>query len=230
MSQRYFSHLPIAGDRALLADSEAHHLIHVMRAAPGDRIVLFDGSGCEFDASVARIGRREVEFEILARRAVDREAHTPLTLAVALPKGDRARWLVEKGVELGVARIIPLVTQRSTSGKEKGSEKLDRFVVEASKQCGRNRLMKIASPVKFVDLVRDTPADVVRLLAHRTGGDSFAIDKPVSPVLAAVGPEGGFSDAEVQAALAAGWHCVSLSPRILRIETAALAIAARLVE
>src|SRR5690349_4499478 len=98
MSQRFFSDQPITGDQATLADSEAHHLIHVLRVSTGDRVVLFDGSGCEFDASVARITRRDVQFEILARREVDRESPTHLTLAVPLPKGDRSRWLVEKAV------------------------------------------------------------------------------------------------------------------------------------
>jgi 16S rRNA (uracil1498-N3)-methyltransferase len=232
MSQRFFSDQPITGDRATLADSEAHHLIHVMRAAPGDLVTLFDGSGSEFDASVARIGRREVELEVLARREVDREAAMHLTLAAPLPKGDRSRWLVEKAVELGVAQIIPLITARSTGGKEKGVEKLDRFVIEASKQCGRNRLLQIAAPLRFDQLLQTAPRDARRLIAHPPHGDADngAVERELnSPVIVALGPEGGFSDDEIQAAVASDWRIVSLGPRILRVETAALAIAARLL-
>ncbi len=232
MSQRYFSDQPIAGDRATFADSEAHHLLHVMRAAVGDRVVLFDGSGWEFDASVARMGRREVELEIVDRRQVDREAAVNLTLAVPLPKGDRSRWLVEKAVELGVAQIVPLITARSTGGKEKGVEKLDRFVIEASKQCGRNRLLQIAEPCRFDELLHTAPAAAQRWLAHPTGPtvapSTFAQDAG-GAVLVALGPEGGFSDDEVASAAAAQWRVVSLGPRILRVETAALALAAKLL-
>lgn len=228
MSQRFFSDQPITGDEATLADSEAHHLIHVLRVSTGDRVVLFDGSGCEFDASVARITRRDVQFDILARREVDRESPTHLTLAVPLPKGDRSRWLVEKAVELGVARIIPLITARSTSGKEKGVEKLDRAVIEASKQCGRNRLLEIAAPLKFEELLRAAPGDARRIIAHPSEAESL-VPAASSKVITAIGPEGGFTDDEICAAMSAGWLVMSLGPRILRVETAALALAARCV-
>ena len=110
MADRYFVESPIAGDQARLCGAESHHLAHVMRAKPLDEVVLFDGSGAEFLARVERVGRSEIELAVLSRAAVNREARTPLTLAVALPKGDRQRWLVEKAVELGVARLVPLVT------------------------------------------------------------------------------------------------------------------------
>ena len=228
MSRRFFSDTPITGDHATLADSEAHHLIHVLRASLGDSIVLFDNSGCEFDASVAHIGRRDVELAIVARREIDREARTSLTLAVPLPKGDRSRWLVEKAVELGVTTIIPLITARSTGGKEKGVEKLDRFVIEASKQCGRNRLLEIAAPLKFDELLQTAPVDALRLMAHPTAGPT-ALGDDTKKVFVAIGPEGGFADDEVQAAFAAGWQIVTLGPRILRMETAALAFAAKFI-
>jgi 16S rRNA (uracil1498-N3)-methyltransferase len=226
MSQRFYCDTPIGASHARLAGGEAHHLIHVMRATPGDRVVLFDGSGAEFDAAVASIARSAVELEILARREVDREARIPLTLAVPLPKGDRARWLIEKSVELGVARIIPLITSRSTAGKERGSEKLERFVIEASKQCGRNRLMEIALPIRFDELLSLPLPDAVRWIAHPAGEPPTIV---AGPVCAAIGPEGGFSDEEVQQAQAAGWRLAGLGPRILRVETAALAVAARLL-
>src|SRR5689334_9580454 len=112
MSERFFVTTPIAAERVKLEGPEAHHLSHVMRAKVGDRVALFDGSGCEFDAQIESIGKSVVELSVVERREVDRESAVRLTLAVALPKGDRQQWLVEKAVELGVASIVPLVTER----------------------------------------------------------------------------------------------------------------------
>ena len=119
MTDRYFVESPIRADRATLVGPEAHHLIHVMRAGPGDAVVLFDGSGAEFDAVVERSTRAEVELAVRSRREVDRESPRALTLAVALPKGDRQKWLVEKAVELGVRRMVPLAdrARRGPTGR-----------------------------------------------------------------------------------------------------------------
>ncbi len=147
MSERYFVDKTISGGRVALNGPEAHHLIHVMRAAPGLNVVLFDGSGAEFPAVVQRVGRSDVELAVLSRELVDRELPFDLTLATALPKGDRQKWLVEKAVELGVTRLVPLRTQRAVAQPvEQALARLRRAVIEASKQCGRNRLMPIDAP------------------------------------------------------------------------------------
>jgi 16S rRNA (uracil1498-N3)-methyltransferase len=237
MSDRYFSQTPILHTDARLEGPEAHHLAHVMRAKPGDRVVLFDGSGAEFDAEVRRIGRAEAELAVLARREVDREPAVGLTLAVALPKGDRSRWLVEKAVELGVRRLVPLVTERSVVVPHGKGGRLDRAVIEASKQCGRNRLMEIAPPQGWPELVASTQAAPCRLLAHPrkegplaagpTVADAGpAIGQATREAVVAVGPEGGFTRGEADLALAAGWQLVDLGPRTLRTETAAIFLVA----
>src|SRR5262245_56613986 len=115
MSERFFVSSPIGGSRAMLIGSEAHHLSHVLRARPGETVTLVDGSGDEFSARIESIGRSAVELDVLERRSVNRESSVRLTLAVALPKGERQRWLVEKAVELGVAKITPLVSERSVA-------------------------------------------------------------------------------------------------------------------
>jgi 16S rRNA (uracil1498-N3)-methyltransferase len=234
MADRYFVETPIEGDQARLAGAEAHHLAHVMRAKPLDEVVLFDGSGAEFLARVERVGRSEIELAIVSRESVDREARVRVTVGVALPKGDRQRWLVEKAVELGVARLVPLTTERSNDRlSAAGLERLRRAVVEASKQCGRNRLMEVAAPEPLADFLLHTPSDAWRLLAHPGAKDGRrALDECLAPaadprpVALAVGPEGGFSDSEVDLAARNGWQTVGLGPRILRVETAALAFAA----
>jgi len=228
MPQRYFSQSPLAGDRALLAGPEAHHLVHVMRAGPGDRVVLFDGSGAEFDALVERPGRNEVELRLTARREVDRELDVEITLGVALPKGDRQRWLVEKAVELGVGRLVPLATERSVAQPvEQALDRLRRTVIEASKQCGRNRLMEIGPSQKLADYVAAPDPGSLRLLAHpppHPESDPGQAPRPNRGAYLAVGPEGGFTDHEVATAAAAGWQLVDLGPRTLRVETAALVL------
>jgi len=231
MSRRYFVDAPISGDSAQLTGPEAHHLLHVMRAKPGDEVVLFDGSGDEFPARIERLGRSEVVLAVLERETVDRELPGQLTLAVALPKGDRQRWLVEKAVELGVSRLVPLETERSVAQPNaKALDRLRRAVIEASKQCGRNRLMEIVPAQPWSEFLATTDS-AQRLIAHPTGGIS-SVDVPFShtePIVVAVGPEGGFSDAEVTAAMNHSWQAIVLGQRILRIETAALALAAAIV-
>jgi len=233
MSDRYFVEKPIAADCVTLVGPEAHHLIHVMRADPGAQVTLFDGSGAEFPAIVERVGRSDVALTVLSREPIDRELPFEITLGVALPKGERQKWLVEKAVELGVARIVPLRTQRGVAQPvEQTLARLRRTVVEASKQCRRNRLLEIADPRSWPDFITETPPAPRRLLAHpavkaAVKGDA-ALFLP-GPVVLAVGPEGGFTDDEVVSAVAAGWQTVNLGPRILRVETASLLLVARVV-
>jgi 16S rRNA (uracil1498-N3)-methyltransferase len=233
MTDRYFVDKPISADRVTLAGPEAHHLIHVMRATPGVRVTLFDGGGDEFTAAVELIGRSEVELSIVSREAIDRELPFDLTLGVALPKGDRQKWLVEKAVELGVTRIVPLVTQRAVAQPvEQALARLRRTVVEASKQCGRNRLLQIEEPQSWPTFVAGAAGAACRLLAHPGASQDGRRDLPIGAgaVIAAIGPEGGFTDDEVAQAVAAGWQAVDLGPRILRVETAAISLAAMVVQ
>ena len=167
MPDRYFVETPITGEQVTLTGAEAHHLINVMRARQGAKVILFDGSGCEFLARVERLGRNGVDFSVLGREDVDRELPFGLTLGVALPKGERQKWLVEKAVELGVGRVAPLKTQRAVAQPvQQALDRLRRTVIEASKQCGRNRLMEIGEPLElsdYIDATRDQPC---RLFAH----------------------------------------------------------------
>jgi len=237
MSDRYFVRRCVDGDRAVLAGAEAHHLIHVMRATPGAQVVLFDGSGAEFTARIERIGRAEVELAILSRRVIDRELAIDVTLGVTLPKGERQKWLVEKAVELGVKRIVPLVTARSVAkpGRQ-AAARLRRTVVEASKQCGRNRLLEIAEPLLWTEFVAATGGFGCRLLAHPNPPEPDADAAPATDPLVevaesaelvlAAGPEGGFTSEEVATAIDAGWRVIDLGPRMLRTETAAIVLTA----
>lgn len=230
MSDRYFVESPISGETAVLTGPEAHHLIHVMRASPGLEVVLFDGSGWEFTGRVEKVSRTEVRVAIASREACNRELPLDLTLAVSLPKGDRQKWLVEKAVELGVRRLVPLRTTRSVAQPvEQALSRLRRTVIEASKQCGRNQLLEIDEPRAWAEFVAEPAGDASRWVAHPGGlaAQQIALATHASPadaplVIAAIGPEGGFCDEEIALAQGAGWQPIDLGPRILRVETAAI--------
>jgi 16S rRNA (uracil1498-N3)-methyltransferase len=166
---------------------------------------------------------------VLAPVAVDRELPFPLVVGSALPKGDRADFLVEKLTELGVTRFVPLVTARAVvQPKASVVEKFSRAVIEASKQCGRNRLMVIDPPQKWEEFVARADLPAARFVLHTEPGAARL--EAVGACAVAVGPEGGFTSEEIDAATATGWRPASLGSRILRVETAALAAAAILGE
>ena len=221
MGHRFFVAPPLVTDLVTLSGSEAHHLQHVMRATVGDEITLFDGSGREFSARIDRLKRSQVDVTITSSREVNWETTRQIIVGVALPKGDRQRWLFEKLTELGVARVVPLRSQRSVvHPDERSLKKLSRFVIESSKQCGRNQLMEVWPLTDLQEFLTAAPATALRWLADPAGAAARRGPLEQETAYLAVGPEGGFSSQERQAAELAGWHAVSLGPRILRIETA----------
>lgn len=230
MSERFFVETPPVAGRALLTGDEARHLARVLRARVGDEVHLFDGRGRSWPARVARIGRSEVEFTIGDLLESPLPQGPAVTLAVALPKGERQKWLVEKLTELGVARLVPLVTERGVAEATAGAiERMQRGVIEACKQCGRDRLLEIGQPITVAEIVATKPAVALGIVAAPAAEPLDRIDwRQAAEVIGLVGPEGGFTTAELGAADAAGWPRVSLGPHVLRIETAAIALAARL--
>jgi len=226
MSQRFFVEPPIDGNVAELRSTEAQHAVKVMRCRVGDQVTLFDNSGAEFASRITRIDRSTVQLEVLERDAVDRELACTLTLGVALPKGDRQRWLIEKAVELGVETLVPLLTERGVAQPSaQALTRLRRTVIEASKQCGRNRLMQIAQPMSVAAYCESAAGIRVKLVATPNGQPWSSVLNDATEIAACVGPEGGFTQAEQDQAQADGWKPVTLGQRLLRIETAAVAIA-----
>ncbi len=221
MTQRYFVESPIAAGPVWLVGDEAHHMLRVMRLQIGDSVRLFDGTGREYVAEICSVGRDRVELTIKSAEQVDRELPGELIVAVALPKGDRQRVLIEKLVELGVTAIVPLATSRSVAQFSDGVRtRLERIVIEASKQCGRNRLMQIAAPEKCSEFFAQNPS-ATKLITH-PDGKSLRDVSWRAPCVVAIGPEGGFTTDEIESATKCGWECVNLGPRILRTETAAI--------
>jgi 16S rRNA (uracil1498-N3)-methyltransferase len=221
MSHRYYFERSDDSDLVRLCGPEAHHMLHVMRGRRGDTVRLFDGSGREFQAEISELGRDWVELKVLTSAIVDRELEGRLTVAVALPKGDRQRWLVEKLVEIGVQRVTPLIVERSVAQfNQNVRARIERFAIEASKQCGRNRLMEI-SDAQSADVYFRGENSSTKLIAQP--GAVAASSNQWSPQIAiAIGPEGGFSLDELAVATHSGWQPVGLGPRTLRVETAAI--------
>jgi 16S rRNA (uracil1498-N3)-methyltransferase len=232
MSVRFYINLPLCAGPCTLDGPEAHHLASVCRLRPGDEVCLFNGDGQEYPARVIQSGRREVSLEILGVLKPDRELPFPLELASPLPKGDRSQFLVEKLTELGVTRYVPLACRHSVIHPREGKrDKLQRYVIEASKQCGRNVLMEVAELTEWEKYAESCLEGEIRILAHphHLGEPAHRLMEQIRPhgaLRIAVGPEGGFTAEEVTFATDRGWQTVDLGPRILRIETAALALAA----
>ena len=226
MAERFYLNCPLQPGPVLVDGPEAHHLATVCRLRPGDAVCLFNGDGREYHAVITAVRRREVELEVQRETRPERELEISLEVAAPLPKGDRAQFLIEKLTELGVTAFIPLRTRYSVvDPREAKLEKLQRHVIEAAKQCGRTLLMNVAPVMDWADFCRQTHWSPLRLVAH-PGGEREAADalaERQEDVTLAVGPEGGFTDEEIE--LANGWRTVTLGPRILRVETAAILLA-----
>ena len=226
MSKRFFVESPIAPGSLTIEGSEAHHLNSVMRVKQGDQIVLFDGSGSEFKATIVDSDRKQVRVEVTGEQALDRELSTRIEIAAALPKGDRQRFLIEKLTEIGVSEFIPLVAERSVvKPDDKSVKRLERMVIEASKQCERNVLMKIANVRNCLEYFVNADEKSQRLIAMLEV-EASPLEVPRDrPLACAIGPEGGFTETEFKAAIDAGWTGINLGKRTLRAETAAIAVA-----
>jgi len=254
MSLRRFYCPDLSADQVELDAEQAGHARKSLRLAEGREVELFDGAGTVAVGRITELTRRMV-VAIGERRRIAPPTPT-LDLATAIPKGDRAATLVEAAAQLGVDRLIPLLTDRGVvePGRKK-QDRFDRIAIEAAKQCGRSRLMTIAPPTRLDALLRQTDHDLKLITdtppaASDDGGvaasaamtNSADAPAPMQPlqtpdalrstlsqadrVLVLIGPEGGWTDAERAAATDAGCRVWSFNANVLRVETAALAAAA----
>ncbi len=224
-----------AGERVILEGNAASHVSRVLRLRVGEALTLFNGAGGEYAASIdaARGGRLTVA--VGEPRAVERESPLTLTLAQGVSRGERMDLVVQKATELGVSGIVPLFTERSVVrlGAQQAERKLNHWraiAIAACEQSGRNRLPKVAPPLSLADLLRSGADREGGRLLLSPGATSRldALPHPATSVTVLIGPEGGLTDAEQEAAVAAGFLPVRLGPRVLRTETAAIAALALL--
>lgn len=205
------------------------HLVKVLRARSGAELVLFDGDGREFAGSIESVRGSRVTAAVGLGRAVDRESPLAITLVQCVPRGDRMDFIVQKATELGVARIVPVLSQRSVvrldaDQAESKAAHWRAVAVNACEQCGRNRLPAIDMPERLQSYLGRAPvAGVVRFVLEPDVGRAGSPADPGTSVEVAIGPEGGFAEDELDAFGIAGFARVKLGPRILRTETAAIA-------
>jgi 16S rRNA (uracil1498-N3)-methyltransferase len=224
MAERFYVNCPLAPGPVVLQGAQAHHLSTVCRLRPGDRVYLFNGDGREYPAEVTGVERRTVGLRVVEAESPARELGFRLEVAAPLPKSDRAQFLLEKLTEVGATAYVPLRTRRSViHPSEMKLAKLERWVVEASKQCGRNVLLRVEPLSDWEDYCRRSDLPDRRILAHP--GEATATWPGAQDVAVAVGPEGGLAEDEVASAREAGWRLVGLGPRTLRVETAAVVLA-----
>lgn len=226
----------IKGTEVTLKQPQAHQIRNVLRMHPGERIVVLDNSGWEYLVELKAVDRDEIKGEILEKRLNPSEPFTKITLYQALLKGEHFELVLQKGTEIGVVSFVPLISERCIVGDadyvEKKRERWERIITEAAEQSGRGMLPKLEEPVLFAKACRDLKlrggfailpweGEKKRSLREALTGEK----KPFS-ISIFIGPEGGFSEKEVEMAHRYGIITVSLGPRILRAETAGIVAAA----
>lgn len=255
MTARFYADMALVSGASVSLPEHAARHVQVLRLQPGDRITLFNGKGNEqpglapsegeFDATITRMGRSDVDVSIGAYTATRRETPRAVHLVLGMPANERMDWLIEKATELGVTSIQPLMTERSVLRLkgERADKKLAHWrgiAAATSEQCGRNRVPVIHDVMSLSDWLRSTPNHVHAgdtaastasgtrmLLSLQAGTRPLAeVVKDLShltPLSFLSGPEGGLSPAEETSAIAHGFTPVTLGPRVLRSETAPLA-------
>ena len=203
--------------------------MQVLRLQPGDAITLFDGAGGEYDATVERMGRSDVDVMVGTHHAIEREAPRVVHLAVGMPANERMDWLVEKATELGVASIQPLMTAHGVlrlAGERADKKRAhwEAIAIAACEQCGRNRVPLIHPVQALAGWLAGSATAHARFILSLADGTRAVRDiaPDVDGALVLSGPEGGLSPGEEKDAMARGFAPLTLGPRVLRAETAAL--------
>jgi 16S rRNA (uracil1498-N3)-methyltransferase len=207
------------GAEVALDAGQANYLLNVMRLKPGDAVRCFDDRTGEWAAEIASVGKRDARLRMVSHLA-PREPVPDLWLVAAPIKRQRIDWMAEKACELGVDRFVPVLTRRSVVDRI-NLDRLRAHMVEAAEQCGRTALPALDEPRKLDALLKSWPAGRLLYFADETGGERFA--PAPGPAAILIGPEGGFDGQEREAVRALPQaRGISLGPRILRAETAAL--------
>jgi 16S rRNA (uracil1498-N3)-methyltransferase len=220
---RLFIRQPLGeGARIELDAGQANYLGNVMRLGAGSELLVFDGGSGEWLARIAEAAKKRMTLSV-EQRTRDAETVPDVWLAFAPVKRAQTDWLVEKATELGAARLIPVMTRRTVAERVR-LERLKAIAIEAEEQCGRTVLPEIAEPAPLARLLEQRDANRTLYFADESGGEQAASRFAAGPALILTGPEGGFAEEERDAIRSApNAIAISLGPRILRAETAALA-------
>jgi len=225
-----------AGTQIDLPAQAGTHLMRVLRLEAGAPLTLFNGLGGEYAATLLPANGRQVMARVTSHDAVERESPLAVTLLQGIARGERMDLIVQKATELGVARIVPVLAERSivkldAGQRERKREHWQAIAVAACEQCGRNRVPAICEPRAFGDSLQDLPAESLRCLLAADGGRALTeavVQARHQPIVLLIGPEGGLSESERGFAQVNGFIACRMGPRIMRTETAGLAALAAL--
>jgi 16S rRNA (uracil1498-N3)-methyltransferase len=234
LTRVYVEEALTGGTRGLVSGNAANHIARVLRLGVGDAVTLFDGRGGEYASRIEALKKDAVEVAVGEHLAIERESPLALTLAQGVSRGERMDLVMQKATELGVQRIVPLITKRSVVRLDPGQaqKKLQHWrgiVIASCEQCGRNRLPELAAPCDLQEfLSTEAATGALRLLLSPVGSLRIGAIKAHGKITVLIGPEGGLAPEEAEVAIAQGFFGVQLGPRILRTETAAIAALAAL--
>jgi 16S rRNA (uracil1498-N3)-methyltransferase len=220
----------VVGGVATLSENATAHLVRVLRLGLGDACIVFNGDGHDYEARLISLGKRGAEVEVMSQSPIVSESPLRITLAQAIARGEKMDWVLQKATELGVAAIVPIVTERTevrldAERSEKRGAHWRGVIVAACEQSGRARLPELSAPMNLRDwLTVGSPGWFLDPLAETTLGQL----PPVDTIRLVVGPEGGLGERDVAALRAAGFDGLRIGPRVLRTETAGPAVIAAL--
>jgi len=234
MARFFIAQRDLEKDQGLITGEELQHLRRVLRLGPGDRVILFDGGGQEHEGVIRSVTESVAKIEILRSYEANRESLLDMTLAVGLTKGEKMDFVVEKATELGARTVVPFVSMYTVPKLDhvkmaKRSRRWQKIALNAAKQCGRTRVPDILGLCDFRELVTQPSGEMLKLLfwereSCQMLNHVYATEGKVRAVLVVVGPEGGLSAEEAGLAQEHGFKLVGLGCRVLRAETAAIAV------
>lgn len=209
----------------ILPQEKAHHIAHVLRMRKGESIILFNNTGYEFDSKLIEISKKSAQVEVVNSSLIERESPLKITLALAISRGQHMDYALQKAVELGVYKIVPLFTEFSNVkllGERKQNKLLhwQNIIINATEQCGRSRLAQLLEPLEYNEWldVKNLSAGLIMHPGSDISMEDIIIETDELTLM--VGPEGGFSELEFDLACQKGYTPISFGPRILRAETA----------
>lgn len=225
---RIFTYQALVSNTILsLAEPQSHYLSKVLRMQVGRELILFNGEGGEYTAEISAVNKKYVDVAVKEFNAENRQSNLQLELAIGVSRGERMDWVLQKATELGVTKIIPLMTERTEVklGGERADKKMEHWqqiIISACEQCQCNLLPELSAPQVFSEWIAQCNAELKFVLHHRDNKGLPQAEK-ASGVALLIGPEGGLDEQEIAQAVAQGFSPLTLGPRVLRTETAPLA-------
>ena len=219
----------IRENKAFIKGSDYKHIVKVLRLKAGDEITLFDTNSVEYYGKIKEIGKVDLVVDIVSTKLVNTESPIDITLLQGLPKGDKMDYIIEKATELGVKRIVPVITDRSQIINRDRQSRWSRIAVEASKQCGRTIPTIIENTLDLEEALKtykDSELPIILHVNSQVSAKSYIKNSLQAPqnIVLFVGPEGGFTDNEVLLGNKMGFISLGLGPRVLRTETASITV------